>query len=340
MKSSSLSKVTVFGVAALSFLAAPLSVSVANAETVLTVSSWASPKHAMNASVFPWMNDELKACSGGSLSLKVEYGLASPLAQYDTVRDGVADLNWMVHGYTPGKFETTKLAELPGLYGKSETVSAAFQATWEKHLSAANEAKGVEILTNFVHGPGMVHTLKPISSFKDLKGMKLRVGGGVANDIGRVLGVAGVNVPAPKVYETLSSGVADGVFFPMETMHAFKVAEIVKHTYRNTDGIYTTSFAIAMNKDTYDGLSSSHRKCIDDMRGVKMAAKVGSYWDAADDLGMAEGLKVGLVVTDASDADKAYFKELTAGIETEVLAAIDGRGVDGKAALAFFKSKL
>ena len=59
----------------------------------------------------------------------------------------------------------------------------------------------------------MVHTVKPISSYKDLRGMKLRVGGGVANDIGRVLGIAGVNVPAPKVYETISSGVADGVFF-------------------------------------------------------------------------------------------------------------------------------
>ena len=340
MKNSIFVKAAGVGVVALSFLAMPLSVSVANADTVLTVSSWASPKHAMNASVFPWMNDELKACSGGSLSLKVEYGLAPPPAQYDTVRDGVADLTWMVHGYTPGKFETTKLAELPGLYGKSEAVSAAFQATWEKHLSAANEAKGVEILTNFVHGPGMIHTIKPISSFKDLNGMKLRVGGGVANAIGRALGVAGVNVPAPKVYETISSGVADGVFFPMETMHAFKVAEIVKHTYRNTDGIYTTSFAIPMNKDTYDGLSAPHRKCIDDMRGVKMAAKVGSFWDAADDLGMAEGQKAGLVVMDASDADKAYFKELTAGIEADVLAAIDGRGVDGKAALAYFKSQL
>ena len=73
-------------------------VSSATADTVLTVSSWASPKHTMNANVFPWMNEELKSCSGGSLSLKVEYGLASPLAQYDTVRDGVADLTWMVHG--------------------------------------------------------------------------------------------------------------------------------------------------------------------------------------------------------------------------------------------------
>ena len=154
--------------------------------------------------------------------------------------------------------------------------------------------------------------------------MKLRVGGGVANAIGRALGVAGVNVPAPKVYETISSGVADGVFFPMETMYAFKVAEIAD-TYRNTDGIYTTSFAIPMNKDTYDTLPDAHRKCIDDMRGVKMAAKVGSFWDAADDLGMEKGLEAGLVITDASDADKAYFKELTAGIEADVLAEIDKR---------------
>ena len=113
------------------------------------------------------------------------------------------------------------------------------------------------------------------------------------------LGVAGVNVPAPKVYETISSGVADGVFFPMETMYAFKVAELTKHTYRNTDGIYTTSFAIILNSDTFNGLSSAHRKCVEDMRGVKMAAKVGAYWDAADDLGMEKGLEAGLVITDA-----------------------------------------
>ena len=339
MQKSAFMKTLLIGTGALA-VSVGAAVSSATADTVLTVSSWASPKHTMNANVFPWMNEELKSCSGGSLSLKVEYGLASPLAQYDTVRDGVADLTWMVHGYTPGKFETTKIAELPGLYGKSEAVSAAFQATWEKHLSAANEAKGVEILTNFVHGPGMVHTVKPISSYKDLRGMKLRVGGGVANDIGRVLGIAGVNVPAPKVYETISSGVADGVFFPLETMHAFKVAEIAKYTYRNTDGMYKTSFAIALNSDTYGSLSDSHRECIEKMRGVPLAKKVGSYWDQADDLGLKKGLEAGLSITDANDADKAYFKELTAGIEADVLAEIDKRGVDGKAALAFFKSQL
>ncbi|MDA7599659.1 TRAP transporter substrate-binding protein [Alphaproteobacteria bacterium] len=314
--------------------------STASAETVLTVASWAGPKHTMNYGVFPWLNDKIKACAGSDMSLKVEYGLAPPPAMYDTVRDGVADMTWIVHGYTPGKFVTTKLAELPGLAGSAADVSAAYQETHEKYLAGANEAKGVVVLANYVHGPGMLHTSTPISSYKDIAGMKLRVGGGVANAIGTALDVAGVNVPAPAVYETIASGVADGVFFPMETMYAFKVAEIAKYSFRNPDGMYTTSFGLLMNADTYDGLSAANKKCIDDIKGVKLAREIGEFWDAADALGLEKGLEVGLVVTDASDAERAYFKEKTSGIEADVLAAIDAAGVDGKAALAFFKSKL
>ena len=94
MQKSAFMKTLLIGTGALA-MSVGAAVSSATADTVLTVSSWASPKHAMNASVFPWMNEQLTACSGGSLSLKVEYGLAPP-AQYDTVRDGVADLTWMV----------------------------------------------------------------------------------------------------------------------------------------------------------------------------------------------------------------------------------------------------
>ena len=333
------SKTLAMGVGAVAMSMAATA-STASADTVLTVASWAGPKHAMNYNVFPWMDEQLQACSGGSLSMKVEFGLAPPPAMYDTVRDGVADVTWIVHGYTPGKFATTKIAELPGLAGTAADVSAAYHATHEKYLAAAKEAKGVEVLANFVHGPGMIHTTKPISSYKDVEGMKLRVGGGVANAIGTALGVAGVNVPAPKVYETIASGVADGVFFPMETMYAFKVAEIAKHSFNNPDGMYTTSFALILNGDTYEGLSAAHRKCVDDMRGVDLARKVGEFWDAADALGLEKGKEMGLVVTDASAEERAYFKELTSGIEADVLAEIDARGVDGAAALAYFKSQL
>jgi TRAP-type C4-dicarboxylate transport system substrate-binding protein len=308
--------------------------------TVLKVASWAGPKHTMNYGVFPWMNNSLKSCSGGSLSLKVEYGLAPPPAMYDTIRDGVADIGWIVHGYTPGKFVTTKLAELPGIPGNAQQISTAFQKTWEKYLSKAKEAKGIQILGSYVHGPGLLNTKKPITSYKQIKGMKLRVGGGVANAIGKALGVAGVNVPAPKVYETIASGVADGVLFPMETMYAFKVAELVKHSFRNPDGMYTTSFALIQSNASYKKLSGAHKKCVDGIRGVGMSAKIGGFWDAADALGEKEALKLGVKITEPSATERAYYKQVTSKIEAEVLAQVAKKGVDGKAALAFFKSQI
>lgn len=311
------------------------------ADKVLTVSHWAGPKHSMATKVFPWMNEQLKECSGGSLSLKIENGLAPPPAQYDTIRDGVADIGWIVHGYTPGKFVTTKIVELPGLPGSAEKLSVAFQKTHEKFLAAAGEAKGVKVLTNFVHGPGMLNTVKKIDSYKAIDGMKLRVGGGVANAIGKALGVAGVNVPAPAVYETIASGVADGVFFPAESLYAFKTAELTKYSLFNPDGMYTTSFATLMNQETYEGLEDAHKACVDKISGVPLAQQTGRFWDEADAFGIENAKKeFGLTIIEASAEDRAYFKEKTAGIQAEVLAEIDGRGVDSKAALEFLKSQL
>ena len=310
------------------------------ADKELIISSWAAPVHTMNVDIFPWMISEMNKCSGGSLSAKVEYGLAPPPAQYDTIRDGVADIGWIVYGYTPGKFETTKIAELPGNRGNAEAISVAFQKTHEKYLAAAKEAKGVRVLANYVHGPGHVNTVKKVTSYKDIIGMKLRVGGGVANDIGTALGVAGVNMPAPAVYEAVSSGVTEGVFFPIETMYAFKVAEIAKYTFRNPEGMYTTAFGLIMNADSYDDLSAAHKKCIDSMTGVDMSRRVGKWWDQADEKGYKKFSEMGGTVTDASAAEQAYFREKTAGVEAKVLAGISERGVDAAAALEYFRSQL
>ena len=71
------------------------------ADKELIISSWAAPVHTMNKDIFPWMISEMERCSGGSLSAKIEYGLAPPPAQYDTVRDGVAEAR-LRGGHVPG----------------------------------------------------------------------------------------------------------------------------------------------------------------------------------------------------------------------------------------------
>ena len=186
----------------------------------------------------------------------------------------------------------------------------------------------------------MLNTTKKITSYKELEGVKMRVGGGVANAIGTALGIAGVNAPAPKVYEIISGGVADGVMFPFETMHAFKIAELAKYSLSNPDGMYTTAFAVIMNNDTYNDLSASHKKCIDDMRGVSLSRKIGNYWDQADEVGKASAAEYNHELTIANNDERQYFKAKMGPVIDDVLAKINAVGVDASGALSYFKEEV
>ena len=45
-------------------------------------------------------------------------------------------------------------------------------------------------------------------------------------------------------------------------------------------------------------------------------------------------------LTIASDEERAYYKDATAGVVTDVLAQVSSKGVDADAALAFFKAQV
>jgi hypothetical protein len=76
------------------------------------------------------------------------------------------------------------------------------------------------------------------------------------------------------------------------------------------------------------------------MRGVDLARTVGWFWDDADKAGASAAASYGHELTIASDEERAYYKDATAGVITDVLAQVSSKGVDADAALAFFKAQV
>jgi TRAP-type C4-dicarboxylate transport system substrate-binding protein len=153
-----------------------------------------------------------------------------PPGTFDAVRNGLADLSFTVHGYTPGRFATTQFVEVPFLGDSSEVTSVAFQRMYVKNPAIADEHKGVKVLAVFTHGPGIVfNTKKPVAKMDDLTGMKWRVGGGMVNEISKALGMNVTLKPAPESYELLSTGVMDGTLFPAESVEGFKIDKVIKY---------------------------------------------------------------------------------------------------------------
>ncbi len=306
------------------------------ADVTLTISSWAPPTHGVNAIFWPNFISMIEEATDGRVSGEVKYGLASPPAQYDLILDGAADIAWIFHGYTPGRFVATKMIELPGYEGNAEAASAAYWAAHEQFLGAANEHKGVKLIGLMTHGPGHLHSDTKVSSLAEISGMKLRLGGGVSGAVGEALGATGIRVPAPKVYETLASNAADGVMMPMEGKAGFKLFEVAKHTYSVPGGFYRGSFAVIMNQDAFDGISAEDQAALEAVFGAHLSQMAGAMWDQIDGLG-ADALAANADNSHnlASDADAAAWSELTGPLIAGVLEEVNGLGIDAAAAQSF-----
>ena len=303
------------------------------AETVMKVGSWLPPRHTMNADVLPTWAKWIEEATEGRVKMIIEYPGGHPKAMLDSVQDGVFDAAWTFHGYFPGRFQLTKIVELPNLGAGAEAASIAHWRINEKYLAAAGEHKGVILAGLFTHGPGHIHLRKPITSLAEMKGKKIRIGGGVQAEIANSMGVEGVAAPGSKVYEILSQGVADGVFMPMGEKRTLKLKEVAPFTLKFPNGMYLGSFGIFLNHGFMDGLSKKDRDAIMAVSGEKLSAMAGKFWDADVAVGEKDARAFGNTIVEADSAILAEFNRLTAGIEAAWLEDVKDRGVDAEAAL-------
>lgn len=313
----------------------------AAAQTTLTLSSWVPPQHLLTQAMLEWAGEVEKASNGRIKYTLLPKAVAAPPGTFDAVRDGLADVSFSVDGYTPGRFVLTRIAEFPELGETSTTISVAYERISQRYFTKANEHKGVKVLTVFTHGPGEIYnTKRPIKTLDDLKGLKIRVGGGMINELAKNLGVDALLKPAPQSYEILSTGVADGVFFPAESVASFKLEKLIKYATLVPGGLYNTSFAFIMNPAAYNKLSAADKKVIDELSGEKLARLIGKHWDRGDQIGRA-ALKANNVPTITADA--AFLTALRTKIgplEQDWYKLAAQKGVDGKKVLADFRAEI
>lgn len=326
------------GIAGLGLIASGQALS----QTTLTMSSWVPATHPLTKELIMAWGAEVEKKSAGKIKINMlPKAPANPPGTFDAVRDGLVDISYTVHGYTPGRFTLGKMAEFPGLGDDATSSSVAYQRVYERHLAKVGEHKGVHVITVFTHGPGEIYnTKKPIQSLDDLTGMKIRVGGGVINDIAKVLGVNALLKPAPESYEILSSGVADGVFFPPESVASFKLDKLIKYVTLVPGGMYNTSFVFMMNEDRYNKLARADKDIVDSLSGEHAARLAGHAWAIGDRAGNEAVKANNIPVITANAAFVSALAQRVKPIEEAWYAEAKAKGVDGAKVMAEFRAEI
>lgn len=309
--------------------------STALAETKMRVASWLPPTHPQNAVVLDTWGKWIDEATDGRVKMIIEYGMGHPKTMFELVEDGVVDASWSVHGYIPGRFKLTESAELPNLNASAEAASVALWRVNNKYYKQANEHEGLTLAALFTHGPGQIHLAEPISSLADMKGRKIRLGGGIQSQLGERMGVTPVGAPAPKVYEMMQQRVVDGVFIPAGEQKTLRLNEVTKQLVLLPGGMYTMSFSMFLNPDFMAGLSQADQNAIMAVSGEKLSALAGQAWDAGDTAGLKIAKEAGVSILEVKPGDPIdnEFQALIKGMDDDYLDRVADRDVDAKAAL-------
>jgi TRAP-type C4-dicarboxylate transport system substrate-binding protein len=281
----------------------------------------------------PWANKVMKE-SNGRIKIDIYPAMqlgGKPPQLIDQVRDGIVDIVWTLPGYTPGRFTETEVFELPFMHKNTASTNKALTEFLTRH---GDEYKDYKVIAMFVHAGQLFHSIKPIRTAADLEGLKIRTPTRTGGWMIEAMGATPVGAPVPKIPELLSKGVVDAVMIPYEVTIPLKVNELVKyHTVLAGDipRINTSTFIIAMNKQSYEKLPADLKKVIDDNSGMKIADWLAQVWDEAEKPGLAKAKETGEIITMPEDE----VAKLRAKIEQPVIdrwvAEMNKKGVDGQA---------
>ena len=282
------------------------SIKVEAAPIKLTYSIFFPETHGQAKAAMDWAK-EIEKRTNGKVRISIFAGgtLTKAPQCYDGVVKGISDIGFSLFGYTRGRFPAMAAVDLPMGYpdGKVATRVA------HKFARAVNpkELRDVKVLYLHGHGPGLLHTKKPVRKLADLKGMKIRCTGGTAPVV-KALGGVPVAMPQGGTYDALQKGVVEGTFGPIEVLKGWKQGEVIKYTTECYSVGYTTTFFVVMNLKKWKALPQDIKQVFEDVSDIYSELH-GRVWDLVDQEGRNFTLKLGNELIPLSKSESARWRK-------------------------------
>ena len=299
-------------------------------EVKLTYSIFFPPSHVQAKAGESWAKEIEKRTNGQVKITVFPGGTLTPADQcYDGIVKGISDMGMSAFAYTRGRFPIMEALDLPLGFPSGRVATRVANEFFKVMKPKALE--DVKVLYLHAHGPGLLHTKKPVKTMEDLKGMKIRSTGFSAKIV-EALGAVPVAMPQGETYESLQKGVVDGTFGPIEVLKGWKQAEVIKSTTECYEVGYTTVFFVAMNLKKWNALPKDIQKIFEDVSKEWIDAH-GKAWDTSDTDGRAFTLSLGNQIIKLSSSESARWKKAVNPTIDEYIKNTDAKGLPGKQAV-------
>jgi TRAP-type C4-dicarboxylate transport system substrate-binding protein len=225
----------------------------------------------------PWM-DAVKASSNGRIDFAVRDNntLVKESQQVDALLAGTSDLCAFQSDWVPGVFPLLELGGMPMVY--ADTAVAA-KVVWQLIQEyGQDEFKDFKILGILMIYPSEWGGIKPVRVPTDLKGLRVRSGGGTETQILEALGATAVEIDTSDVQISAQRGMFDGAFLSWMYQGFFLKDWATNFSEVN---MACRPLLLAMNKQKWESLPAAVQKAFEDNSGLEASleylAQDGAY---------------------------------------------------------------
>lgn len=308
--------------------------------TTFIFNSFVQPKHPLNTLVLlPWAQDVERATQG-RVKITIPPTTAAPPPQVmDATQKGIVDGGYVFNGFVANQIRLVQLAHLPWGNGPTEAMSVALWRTHQQFFAKAGEYKNVELVGLFLLPQGEIYSMKgPLTSVKDFAGIKVWALPGTAARVMEALKAGVVATPAVRSHETISAGTVDAFAgTSLSDNRAFNTLQYAKSITQIPGGLNSPSFSMFFNRTKWASLKPEDREAILKLTGEHFARRFAAI-DKNEREVIAEATdKMKIPLIKASAEFVADLRKVTQFLEDEWLAEAAKLGVDGPAALKFYR---
>ncbi len=278
----------------------------------LKYSIYSPPTHQM-AVIAGQFCEEIKKRTNGRVEISLFSGgtLTTATKVFNGVVTGISDIGMSNIAYTRGRFPQSEMLDLP--MGFPSGYVATQVAEEFRRKVQPKEFDSVHVLYMHGCGPNVVNTInKPVRTLEDLKGLKLRGTGRVADTV-KALNAIPIPLEMAEIYDSMSRGVVEGVLISTNNLKDWKIGELVKYCTASwkLGSVYT--FYVVMNKNKWNSLPEDIKKIFTEV-SEEYKNKTGLAWNRMDIDGIEYMKKFGGHMISLSDRESKRWQTAVQGL--------------------------
>ena len=282
-----------------------------------------------------WIKKNFAEITGGRAKVKLFWNnsLVPLKDHYRSLESGIIDFSFVNTGVTPGVFPLSELFQVPGIAATIAASNLTFIDLFNKYPEFEKQfSPKIKYIATCQFLLSDLHSIKPVRTLEDLKGMKIGCQTPESARAMELLGASASTIAWPDMYVQLERGVVDGVVAAWAIVNITHLHEIAKyHTLlRLSPGIAHWMF----NRNTWNKFTPEEQEKFK-LLGASLSNKTAwSVVSTSHDMRFREITpEKGQTVIELSQTDREKVKKLFKPLWDEWAERMQSKGYPAKAIL-------